>query len=65
MEIWCRCFISVLISFLGILSFSKSFIDCDGDERIELPSNRSKCFYEWFLLAKFSPCLVIGNLSWQ
>ena len=28
MAIWCRCFISVLISFLGILSFSKSLIGC-------------------------------------
>ena len=28
MAIWCNCFISVLISVLGILSFSSSLIGC-------------------------------------
>ena len=28
MAIWCNCFISFLISFLGIMSFYKSLIDC-------------------------------------
>ena len=28
MAIWCRCFMSVLISFLGIFSFYRSLIGC-------------------------------------
>ena len=46
MAIWCKCFMSLLISFLGILSFFDSLIGCsqiapltpvaDGDERVDL-----------------------------
>ena len=73
MAIWCRCFINVLISLLGILSFSRSLIGCSW--KAPLMSTvivmrgltcRPVVLSAWMsglYFAVSSLCVVFGNLS--
>ena len=72
MPIWCNFFISILIMFLGILSFfyifNWLFVDSpsntcyDGDERVDLLAGCSKCLCEWVVLNDF--VVLVGDV-WE